>query len=505
MASKLELMLEAERRGILPEDKKALLTEARSRGLIPGIETETPKKPDNPALDNMNAYDAAKEYVVRPLARAGKSVLQGMVSIPELASQPLGQALDYGASKLGYNTNFGASPSAQLGNIIDQQTGGMTSPRGASERVIDAASQTLSGGGIGTLAKAGSVISKLSPKNTRELIAFGTSGAGAQLGTEVAPDSIAAPIVGGLLGGLLPGTSVSTPRNQRIVSSEDRFNQARQLYNKADEIGGVMKPEITNEIINKVQEQLPQTDAGKILGLKKDLIKTAGNFEKLRDKSLTLRDVGEIDTFLADKIEKNLDNGKLNSKGKSYFDLQSEIRDLVNNVNSDEVIGGKQGFDTFAEARKYWSNANKLSDIEKVISRSVGTQQPATSLRAGFRNLANNDKRLRGFTAEQRDLISKASQANPVVDFMGVMGSRFLPIGSLVGGGTMLDAAQSAGTAYGARKGAELAQLSRANAILEDLSRFGAPKPPLSYESIFGNLLGNKRYVAPAFAISNQQ
>lgn len=35
MADKLALMLEAERRGILPPDKVALLAEARRRGLVP--------------------------------------------------------------------------------------------------------------------------------------------------------------------------------------------------------------------------------------------------------------------------------------------------------------------------------------------------------------------------------------------------------------------------------------------------------------------------------------
>ena len=33
--AKLDLLLEAERRGILPEDKKPLLEEARRRGLVP--------------------------------------------------------------------------------------------------------------------------------------------------------------------------------------------------------------------------------------------------------------------------------------------------------------------------------------------------------------------------------------------------------------------------------------------------------------------------------------
>ncbi len=50
MPSQVELLLEAERRGILPKDKKALLSEARKRGLvpaagvIPGNETTPPRK-----------------------------------------------------------------------------------------------------------------------------------------------------------------------------------------------------------------------------------------------------------------------------------------------------------------------------------------------------------------------------------------------------------------------------------------------------------------------------
>lgn len=34
MADKIELMLEAERRGILPPQQKAMLDEARKRGLV---------------------------------------------------------------------------------------------------------------------------------------------------------------------------------------------------------------------------------------------------------------------------------------------------------------------------------------------------------------------------------------------------------------------------------------------------------------------------------------
>lgn len=48
--SKLDAMLEAERRGILPEDKRALLNEARRRGLVPGGEPMSLMAPREPAM-----------------------------------------------------------------------------------------------------------------------------------------------------------------------------------------------------------------------------------------------------------------------------------------------------------------------------------------------------------------------------------------------------------------------------------------------------------------------
>jgi len=56
--AKLELLLEAERRGILPENKRAVLMEARKRGLVPGGEAETqtvqtPVKPDVSRMESL--------------------------------------------------------------------------------------------------------------------------------------------------------------------------------------------------------------------------------------------------------------------------------------------------------------------------------------------------------------------------------------------------------------------------------------------------------------------
>lgn len=56
MAGKLELLLEAERRGILPENKKAVLMEARKRGLIPGGESRDTPAPTAPEVSGLESF-----------------------------------------------------------------------------------------------------------------------------------------------------------------------------------------------------------------------------------------------------------------------------------------------------------------------------------------------------------------------------------------------------------------------------------------------------------------
>ena len=87
--SKIQLLLEAERRGILPPDKAALLAEARRRGLVPGgTTTEAPAPtPEQPKerLGFVNAFiesaktlglaDEAAEYAANPTDEKRRALL----------------------------------------------------------------------------------------------------------------------------------------------------------------------------------------------------------------------------------------------------------------------------------------------------------------------------------------------------------------------------------------------------------------------------------------------
>lgn len=77
MNDRLELMLEAERRGILPPDKLELLTEARARGLVPGADTQ--------AAPERGIGDSLK----RAAGLTARYAVEGLASVPGMVLDPL--------------------------------------------------------------------------------------------------------------------------------------------------------------------------------------------------------------------------------------------------------------------------------------------------------------------------------------------------------------------------------------------------------------------------------
>lgn len=176
--------------------------------------TNNPKPslpPSSPDQIKSNDSNSLEELVVRPLLRTGKTLVKGALSVPEILSRPVGTLMDIGAKELGYNnTNFGGSPSETLGNIIDKSTGGLTKPRNALERTVDTAGEFIASGlptsGIQSIAQGGAktIARALTPQTTKELASVGAAGLGSGTAKEIFPDSTAAEIAGGILGGSVP-------------------------------------------------------------------------------------------------------------------------------------------------------------------------------------------------------------------------------------------------------------------------------------------------------------
>ena len=123
-----ELYLEAERRGILPPDKAALLNEARSRGLVPG----TPSLPQDQMPEPRMTRGQQVMQFVRPTIEA---VGTGLGAI---AGTPLGPLGTVGGAGLGYGIT-------QEGLRLAEEALGYREPRTGAALITEPARDVLEG------------------------------------------------------------------------------------------------------------------------------------------------------------------------------------------------------------------------------------------------------------------------------------------------------------------------------------------------------------------------
>lgn len=261
----------------------------------------------------------------------------------------------------------------------------------------------------------------------------------------------------------------------KVPSAESVKAAAGESYQSAEALGGTLKPNITDKFLDDVSRLAPQTAEGKMLAKENAFTKISETLSQLRGRPLTLRAAQEIDEFLSDAADGFVDRttGMISKEGKKVLDVQGAFRSAINAASESDVIGGKAGFDALKNARGLWSKAAKMRDIEKIVNRSEMMDNPATGLKTGFRTLANNSAKMRGYTSAEKKLINKAAKTSQVSDVLRSSGSRLIPIGLTATGNPAAAVAAHAGTAA-SRSAAGRLQLGRAEAILSELAK-GAP------------------------------
>lgn len=182
-----ELLLEAERRGILPPDKVELLTEARKRGLVPGAPPAAAPAPAAPATPPGQIPGAAPGMVAPPAVSEvpmGRRMLEGAranigaaarlarpaveavgATLGGTLGAPLGPAGIVGGAGLGYGLAKGGLDIAERfggGGPAAPTTVGEALTRGAEDVLTGATMEALGRGVIApTLQKAGEYASKV--------------------------------------------------------------------------------------------------------------------------------------------------------------------------------------------------------------------------------------------------------------------------------------------------------------------------------------------------------
>lgn len=262
------------------------------------------------------------------------------------------------------------------------------------------------------------------------------------------------------------------------MSAAEIREKGSELFQLADQQGGVLQPQFMDNFINEISKKTPQTSIGKAMQGESAVSKMLESLQDFRGTPLTLDAAREADEILGQLAYKNVDAfGKIDSTGKQFLDMQTTLRRMIDRADETMFVGGKQGFETVKEARKYWAAHLRMRDVERIIDNAQYFEQPATAIKTGFRTLLRNGDRLKGYSPAEVKAMKKAASTGIVGGALKLTGSGLMPI--MVGSGGAV-ATGGAGAAAAipayllqqtAKKGAEVLQTSKARAVTKQIGR----------------------------------
>lgn len=366
----------------------------------------------------------------------------------------------------------------------------------------------------GKLAKAGNLALRSAKGSLVGATAGGAYGAGtadegqrlqgAESGAEMgAAIGAAVPVIGAGLSGVNRALGKRSP----VPNADQLRAKASELYKVAEQKGGVLKPEFTNQFVDEIEKLKPQTDIGKIVGgdspFSKFVEKLTGTVDEngnviggIRNKPITLDAAQELDELLGDAIDGFTENGRVTKQGKKLLDIQSEFRNMIENAGDDMLEGGKEGFQALEDARKLWATSRKLADIERIIQRAELMDNPATGIKSGFRTMLSNPSRMRGYSKAEKAAVKKAAESGFVSDILRTAGSRLVPIIAGSSGGGLGGAAAGQAVSLASRSAATKMQVGKATNLAEIVANQGQkvtkqPLIPFSGINARGTVTGN--------------
>lgn len=264
------------------------------------------------------------------------------------------------------------------------------------------------------------------------------------------------------------GSAVKKALSSSVNTADDIRAQGDNAYKALAKSGSGLSSDFTNKWMDSLDAAKPKPIGGKVYTTEdRKFIDALDEFKDLRDGPLGLDDAQRIDEALGGKIDGSLDAGRFTKESHRLLDVQTTFRKMIDEAADADFTGGKEGFEALKEARQLWSKQAKLRDIEKIINRAKMTDNPASSIKTGFRNLASNENRLKRFSKVEQAAIRKAAESGVVSDTLRTLGSRLIPIVTMgMGGGLGATAAANIGS-MASRSAATAMQLNRAGKVAE--------------------------------------
>lgn len=423
--AKLDAYIEAEKRGILPTEKLAILTEARKRGLIDGGQ---PPQDSSFAQRVGQAFDErqANEQRIADEAIAGKrteaealgeialSSTGGKVGdVIGAALQPIVKpAIEAASPYIPQQVKDVASGISNLYGQIPERGRDIVSAGGNLLNLIPvAATEKAVIQSVPKIADVGAAGAKTVAKSTKSIL-------------EKSVEKV-------------------VPKTDEFLTSDEARKLAAPLFKEAEQLGGSLGPEVTNKFIEKARSIVPKTTSkveggGSIVDqYLNDLVNEKSG------QPLSLESIKNMDEHLSDLITGEVkQNGKLTNKGRDLMEIQDQFREITNTAALEDTIGKTaEAFDSWRRGQSVWADSYKIRDIEDIFKRAELADNEAMSIKTQFRNLYMNPKKMNAYNQEQRALIKKGAERDLKVDALRVIGSRLISTGMGYAGGGLAGAA----------------------------------------------------------------
>lgn len=287
----------------------------------------------------------------------------------------------------------------------------------------------LSGNGVTLLNAAKPTIASMAGRGALEGAAYGGAyGFGAGEGQD---DRLKRAGVGAAVGavtggatGLVGGAMAKRAANKTIPSTEQLKQAANNAYREVDQAGVVLESQSFSNAVDDI------VAAAKKAGVDKTIHpKATAALARLEEAKGSQPAMGDVD------ILRRVIGG---ARGSIEADerriggiMADKLDDYINGLKPADVIAGDPLKATSAlnKARDLWSRTKKSEMIEQALGKadlraastgSGGNIDNAT--RQNIRAILDNQKKARGFTKEERDLMEKIVRGGPVQNLLRLVG-----------------------------------------------------------------------------------
>lgn len=430
-----------------------------------------------------------------PGALAGGAIAGPPGALVGSMALPIGDALNSlinmiasGAEKVtGAELGRLAMPSQVASDYMTQA--GLAKPESRGERMVEAGAGAF-GSTLSQLPALMQMASKVTPSVTREVskqlaqspvaqtAVAAPSAMTAQYVTEATGSPLAGLVAGGTVGAT-GGTKLTRKPVTPTLTQEQLAQESSRLFTKAKESGVLLD---SNKFVNDMDR------IGRNLREEgytaKAYPKIASALEELQSR-VTPKDFVELQSLR--KMIKGAQASADPAERRIASILVDEFDDYILKAPDSSVIGGsKEAISTWKEARSSFSKLKKAEVFEDMLanaeldkSKFVAAGEE-NSMAQQLRQLAKNDKKMRLFTKEEQEAITKAAKGGTVQNLLKFYG-RFAPTGpitgAIAGAGSFASPMVGIPLAAGAAGSRVLATDLRRNAIdnLIEQMRLGAP------------------------------